>query len=336
MGDIGQRVGALPPMPPVGVVSLSQVGRFYGSVRWAWPEWLPVGHVTLVVGPQGTGKSYLAASLAAALSGRAGMWPDGCPLDGWETGPVVLVDTEEMRGSYAERLAKMGVSDGDVLLPSPTGDPTYTPRLPRDIEMLEQVTRERRCRAVIVDSLSGGHDLDENSAAMRQVLQSLVSMAGQLQVPVIAVHHTRKRSVFESVRLSLDRVRGSSTITQFCRSVIGVYRLDDNNSSPSRVESLKSSFGKAPEPFGFAITDDGLVFGDAPEEDKPPTAVDRAAEFLEAQLRRQPQRYSDLLDQADRHGVSKNSLYRARARLSVVTVDGLWALPKVSTHGNRE
>jgi RecA-family ATPase len=334
MGDnIGQRVGEL---PQVGILSLSQVGRFYGAVRWAWPEWVPVGHVTLMVGPQGTGKSYLAASLAASMTGRLATWPDGCPLDGWKPGPVVLADTEEMRGATVQRMVAMGVRDGDVLFPSPDGDPAYIPRLPEDADLLARIARDQRCSAVVVDSLSGGHGLDENSAAMRQVLQSLVSMAGRLQVPVVAVHHTRKRSVFEPVRLSLDRVRGSSTITQFCRSVVGVYRLTDDASAPSRVESLKSSFAKPPEPFGFGITDDGLVFGDAPEEERAMTATDRAVEFLEVELRREPQRYSDLLSKAEAEGISKNTLYRARERLRVVTLNGLWALPMSSTHGKWE
>jgi len=316
--------------------SLSAISRFYGNVRWAWPQWVPVGHVTLLVGPQVVGKSYLAANLAACFAGRVKTWPDGCTVDGWQPGPVVLADTEEMRGATVERLLAMGVRDGDVFFPAPGGDLTYVPRLPDDVGLLAHLAEEHDCQGIIVDSLSGGHTLDENSAAMREVLQSLVALAGRLQIPVIAVHHARKRSTFEPVRLTLDRVRGSSTITQFCRSVIGVYRLVDDPMAPSRVESLKSSFGKPPEPFGFTITDDGMVFGDAPEEEKPMTMTDRAVDSLEAQLRRQPQRYTELLPKAEAEGISKNTLYRARERLRVFTLDGIWGLPTSSTHGKWE
>lgn len=318
-------------------VTLADIRTFYGSVRMAWPGWIPAGHVSLIVGPESAGKSYLAAYLAATFAGRLPTWPDGAQFDG-VPGPVVLVDTEEMRGAYAERVVAPGVGDDDILaLSTPDRSACYTPTLPRDLGLLEDLAAERKCSAVVVDSLSGGHALDENSAAMRTLLQGLVGLAGRLRVPVIAVHHTRKRSTMEPVRLSLNRVRGSSTITQFCRSVVAVYRIDeDNPEAPSRVESLKFSFGKPPEPFGFTITDDGMEFHEAPEEERPMTATDRAAEFLRVELRRRPQRYTELLQRGEAQGVSRWSMYQARDALGVVVVNGFWSLSTTRTPEQQE
>jgi hypothetical protein len=185
-----------------------------------------------------------------------------------------------------------------------------------------------KASAVLIDSLSGGHVLDENSAAMRLLLQKLVALAGGLQRPVIVNHHARKRSQFEAIKLTLDRIRGSSAISQFCRSVVGLYRLEENNMlAPVRVEMLKPSFCKPPEPFGFTITDNGLEFHEAPEEERPMTAKDRACDFLLAELDKEPQRYADLVRKAAEHGIAERTLYRAREALRIVTYNGYWGLP---------
>lgn len=65
---------------PAGFVTLAQVGAFYGSVKWAWPDWIPSGHVTMVAGPQGTGKSYLLAYLAGVFVERFPLGPMERPL----------------------------------------------------------------------------------------------------------------------------------------------------------------------------------------------------------------------------------------------------------------
>jgi len=207
-----ESVGDPNAAPPF--VSLSTVRSYYGAVRWAWPAWLPIGHVTLIAGPQGVGKSYLAAHLIAALTGHVESWPNGTSLAD-ARGPVMLLDTEAMRGSYAERLAPYDVGDEDLVFPSPDGDPAYTPRLPDDMAMIEQIAGQLKAQAVILDSLSGGHSLDENGAEMRAILRPLVALAGRRQIAVLVVHHANKRSQFETARLTLDRVRGSSTISQF-------------------------------------------------------------------------------------------------------------------------
>jgi len=311
------------PSPGLAYRTQAEIRRAFGSVSWCWPGWIPVGHVTMIAGPQGVGKSFLAASLIAVIGGVVTRWPDRVGLTDQKTGCAVLCDTEEMRGVYAERLAALGAHEVFVC----PGDVHYVPKLPDDLETVRELAVSLDAAAVVVDSLSGGHCLDENSAAMRSVLQELVALAGALQLPVIVVHHTRKRSQLESVKLTLDRVRGSSAITQFCRSVIGCYRLDDGNDGPVRVEVLKSSFCKPPDPFGFTISDAGLCFCEAPELDKPMSATDRAAEWLRMELQREPQSAAGLIAKAKAELISERTLYRARDRLGIVTHDGLWALP---------
>lgn len=309
---------------PVEHRTLEEIRAYFGDVQWAWPGWIPVGHLTLIAGAQGEGKSYLAARLAASVTGCTEEWPDGLhfgELEGWAAerlpGRVLLVETEEMRGVYAERWERMGVKAPWVIFGP--GDETHLPDLLGEAEEIERLAHEEAVEAIIVDSLSGGHGLKETGAEMRQLLKRYSAMAGRLNIPVIVVHHVRKKRELESTQVTLDRVRGSTTITQFCRSVIALHRLEDGDqTSPVRVESIKSTFCAPPEPFGFTVTDRGLVFGEAPEAIRPVTQQDKAADLLLTLLKSGPVASSKLYEEAEGAGISKRTLKIAKKNLGVV------------------
>lgn len=312
---------------PQPVLTWAQVAKVFGSVTWAWPRWVPRGHLTLIVGPQGTGKSFLAARLIGCLTGDLEEWPDGAPVEGG--GPVLLVETEQMRGDYADRMRALGVDLHHVFHPSE--DVYDVLSLPRDLERLRLRAEFVNATAIVIDSLSGGNSMDENSAEMRHVLAGLAGLAARLAIPVIAVHHLRKRSQFEPDRPDLDRVRGSSTITQFARSVLALWRPEGGPDGPVRVEPLKCTFCKPPEALGFEITGDGLVFGEAPEEARQETERERAADFLLAMLEDGPRAAAALREEAELAGYSWSTVRRAKDALRIVSVrrDGrwLWSLP---------
>lgn len=302
--------------------NLADLRKYFGNVSWAWRNWIPVGHITLLAGETGIGKSWLMACLMAALTGDAS-WPDRARAK--NSCKVLLVETEAFRGPYAERLAALGVPDEAVI--TPHNDPTFIPDFQKDEKLILETARKYRCGAISVDSLSGGHGLDENSAEMRRILRTLGNWAAALSIPLIACHHTRKKGIFESQRVTLDRIRGSSTITQFCRSVVGLWKPNPGPTKSVRVEVVKSNFCKPPRAFGFTISDAGLTFCEPPEELRDVTAVDKAAEFLSRELQESPQIYSALSEKAEPLGISKDSLYRAKGNLEVITVDGKWHLP---------
>ena len=315
------------PMDVVSHTTLDEVSRYFRAVQWVWPGWIPSGHVTMIVGPQGVGKSYLAAYLMGALSGHVDEWPDGAPA---EPIPrlVLLLDTEEFRGEYAQRLMAMSVPVDSVILPGRV--PTEIPRIPRDLGGIRALAIYKRCAGIIIDSLSGAHGLEENSANMRSILQALVLAAGELRTPIIVVHHTRKRNPLERDVITLDRVRGSSTITQFCRSVIGLQRVGQGRDAAVRVESLKNSFAPPPEPFGFRISDEGLRFCDVPDAGGSTAMIDQAMDFLQAELADGPVHLAPLVAKGEEQGLTRSTLYRARRRLGLVSSKGWWALPQKS------
>jgi len=99
-----------------------------------------------------------------------------------------------MRGEYVTRMTNFKVKDDRVLFPiEEKDDPTYTVNLIMDMDLVEATANKNNCVAIIIDSLSGGHDLDEKSDNMRRILKILGNMAGRIQKPVIVAHHPRKK-----------------------------------------------------------------------------------------------------------------------------------------------
>ena len=328
---------ALQGTGPVEHRTMAEIRGFFGDVTWAWPRWIPTSHLTLIVGTQGCGKSYLAARLVATFTGHIERWPDGTEFQGLPhndemPAKVLLVETEELRGVYAERLEKMNVGEHWVIFGP--GDETHIPDLLREADQVERLARDEEVGAIIVDSLSGGHELKENSTEMRKLLKRYAAMASRLHIAVLLVHHVRKRGELEPTKVTLDRVRGSSTITQFCRSVIALYRLEEGDqTAPVRMECIKSTFCAPAQPMGFVITGAGLEFCDAPEPAREESQLDRACELLLALLRDGPVASIKLQEEADGAGVSWDTMKRAKRRLGVVARrDGkekrwYWALP---------
>ena len=311
-------------------VGLSKMKDFYGSVQWSWKQWIPQGMLTMFVGPQASGKSFLMTSLIAVFTGVEPTWPDGKLYTG-ETGHVILAETEGMRAEYIERLHVAEIPPNLVRFPIPPDEHiTYATNLAVDLTGIVALAKDLNAVAIIVDSLSGGHKLSEKSDEMRLLLQPLSQAAGVLQIPIILVHHPRKKSPSEAPKITIDRARGSSTITQFCRSVVGVYRLVDDLTAPVRMEVVKANLSKPPKPLGFIITGAGPEFTNAPRAEKTFTRIDEAAEFLMEQLADGPKKYTALLKAGEPFGITKGPLYSARERIGVIADTKVgWQLPTI-------
>ena len=294
------------------------------DVEWAWQPWLPKGLLTLLVGAPGSGKSALALSLAAAVI-RGESWPDGRPGPGG--GKVTWAETEAAQAVNLERAKAWGLPLDQVIIPG-LGDPLADLLLDQDEgwEALERATHRPGMELVIVDSLRGAFRGDENSSDCVQLLTKLAALARNAQLPVLVTHHLRKKSMFDDEKIQLDRVRGSSVITQLARVVWAIDRPDPYLPDHVRLFMIKNNVARFPEPVGFEISAQGVIFGEAPEEPQQESQRDKAADLLLTLLREEPVLASEVYAEGEGAAIGKNTLKRAKKALGVVAVrkEGHW------------
>ncbi len=303
-----------------------------GAVAWAWPGWLPVGFLSILAGEQETGKSALALRIAGSL--LAGYpWPDGQPCQ-TEPGAVLWCEAEAGQGINRDRAVAWGLPVDRIL--SPLSDPLADFRLdnPEHVKSLQIAAGDLGVKAVILDSLSGAHGRRENDSEMVSVIKTLAEIARNSGKPILLTHHLRKRSLLDvgDDGPSLERIRGSGSITQTARSVWTLDRPDPNLPERRRLTVVKCNLtGQKPKPLGFTIDDGGLTFGPAPEPPKEETQLDRAIELLQTLLDAGPMAATAIEQEAAGAAVSWATVRRAKESLHIVPrrLNGrwLWALP---------
>ena len=301
-----------------------------GSIQWTWPNWLPKGFLTLIASQPGVGKSGLALRIASSIiTGLS--WPDGAPYEE-ELGAVLWCESEAAQAINLSRAVEWNIPLDKLVLP-PLEDPITQVRLdnPDHKEAIKYEASKEDIKLIIVDSLRGCYRGDENTSESIEVVMWLAELARDLNKPILLTHHLRKQAGHEKGMITLDRVRGSSAIAQPARVVWGMDAPNSEQTESKRLYVIKSNIGEYPEALGFSITKKGIEFGDAPEEQKKETLLDRAKDNLSALLNKQPQPASFLYNFFEEEGISKRTVERAKQELKVVAFkrEGkwFWSLP---------
>ena len=295
-------------------------------LSWAWDQWLLRGMLTMIVAEQQMGKSLVALRIAACYL-RGDPWPDGTRFAGPPDGKLLWCEAESSQGLNLRRAQDWGLPIDRIL--SPLDDPLDDLLLqdPDHIERVESFALRPDVALVVVDSLSGANQARENDSSMMHVVKRLADIARDTGKPVILTHHLRKRSLTDSDRITLDRIRGSGAIVQPAR-VVWALDQPDANSDTRRLSVLKNNISPASgiPAIGVDITDSGLVFGDAPEEPRQETLKEKAADMLLSLLRKGPRRSTDLQAEIEGAGLSWYAAKRAKKALGVVAMrqDGVW------------
>ncbi len=303
-----------------------------GPIRYDWPGWLAQAFFTLVVAASGVGKSLLL--LRIALCYLLGLpWPDGTPFSG-EVGKVVWAETEGAQGLNLQRAKAWGAPLASFLTPFPDPLESVILENPDHRAQVQAIAEREDVRAVFVDSLSGGSAAPENKGEMLRSVLWLAELARDTGKPVLCSHHLRKARENErdpKWAVTLDAVRGHSSIVQPARLVWALDLPGGPGCDVRRLSMLKHSMGALAEPFGMVINPDGgLTFGPAPDEPDT-TALGIAKRFLLGWLDREPQEAGATEEEAEGRGISRASLRRAKDVLGVVSIKRgaawYWGLP---------
>lgn len=238
---------------------------------WLWPLYIPRGHLTVVVGQPGSGKSTFVQDLTRRLSlGRK--WPDDSPIT--EKGKTLWIDAEGAKSIISDRLKKWEMNPDDFIIPRQAdiyADFTLTPEASTQIKAILELHKPK---LVVLDCLTGVHAREEKSAqGMKPVMDEFKEWAALFNCAVIIVHHINKENpAFRAPKITLDRIRGTSHIAASVRSACAVDKTQSYNSQHSnneqihRVYQIKNNLAQViEEPLYFTISDKGVSYIKQPD-----------------------------------------------------------------------
>ncbi|RFU46783.1 AAA family ATPase [Paraburkholderia sp. DHOC27] len=217
-------------------------------VLWLWPDWLPVGKLTVLAGSAGTGKTTLALALAAVVT-HGGQWPDvtGCGC----CGQVLMWSSEDdPADTLVPRLMAAGADLSKVHFVGSVAkaDGELAPFDPaRDLPLLsERIARMDGARLLIVDPVLSAIGGDAHRANdVRRDLQPLVDLAARHGCAVIGISHFSKGSKGNA---PVERVIGSQAFGALARMVL----VTAKEEGTERRILARAKSNIAPDDGGFA------------------------------------------------------------------------------------
>lgn len=194
---------------------MSMVAKLVAGVKFLVSGWIPFGMLTMIVGPPGIGKSafVLYALVRPIVMGLNWFNLTRGPRQGY----VLWCDTEGTGAITVQRLNDWKIPAEWIKVPF-EDDPLMPINLTNDehVAHLRAVILKFETQLVVIDSLRGAQDGDENSSRMSTILQKLAVIAEQTGAAIVIIHHTRKMGVDEEI--TADSSRGSNAIYAMVRS----------------------------------------------------------------------------------------------------------------------
>lgn len=255
------------------------------SVTWLWDSWIPNGFLTMIVGAPSSGKSYFTLSLVRVLLG-GGDWPDGTKHE--KPGPdteVLWIETEGGEAMNRERATTLGIDLARITTihtPETLGQPIDFAKSEQLLHMIERA-KHSRTALVVIDSLSGGHTVNENESASGKIVQSIAQIATASGKPVLLVHHTNKAS-FKTTEPHMADARGSGSQLQYPRVILNVD--EPAVDGLRRVTCTKNNLREKPGPVGFRFSKEGISWCEAPFPDSAGAKVAEQRRLRDAEIQR--------------------------------------------------
>ena len=313
------------------------------DVAWLWPQWIPRGTLTFMVGEPGVGKSSISWDLLARLTSGA-RWPDGSTS---APGRGLIVSGEDhLANRIVPQLKHYGadMSRLDSIDANGATAGGRALRLDRDCGLLEAHVRDSGTDFVVIDPLDAFlGDVNPNyGSEIRTITSGLAGMAARTGAAVIVLHHFNKAEKGSLV----NRVAGSIDIVGAARTVL--YVVEDPSDARRRAMFVsKSNLGQNSRAILYQQDIEGrLLWSPAPDDfdwrksmsARKDGVVEEAEAFLKVLMQENDGevRSSLALDQAKDAGISKHALDKAKASLGIRSgkrggANGYWAFCSLSS-----
>lgn len=335
-----EREGYAKPEPPsLRLVLTSAADIAPLPVRWGWEDRIPAGHVGLIPGREGIGKSLLLTWLIAQIT-RGGLPGAFCGTPR----PVFYCATEDSwQHTIVPRLIAAG-ADREMVYRVEVESIETSMRIeltmPRDCDLVAAEVKRLDVAMIALDPLMSviDHSIDTyNDRDMRTVLEPLGRLADETGCMIVGLAHFNKNAGDDPLNL----VTGSRAFTAVVRSVIAVARDPDAEDGGCVVSQVKNNLGRLDLPSLTYVVKGATVEtseGDArvgrlhftgesarsvrdilAEAGNGAERTERAEciEWLRQELIAGPQRTKEIEPAGKERGFSQRTQWRARKQLGV-------------------
>jgi len=317
------------------------------KIDWLWPNRIPVGRLSLLVGRPGAGKSFLTCDLAARIS-KGEPWPDGSKN---VEGSVMFITTEDdpndtirpRLDAHNANVSKIHLLRG-INVQKPNAEPDESAFTLKDVDQLAEAVRQvKDCRLVVIDPIGsfGGKGIDfHKDNEVRSLLTPVIRIAESHGIALLVVMHRRKaESMFAD-----DTAMGSTAFTGLARAV---WHLSSDPDDPARRLLVPGKCNQSAQPTGMAFTIEGdpvrlewdpdpveVTADDALSRERNGSgghsAVDEAVDWLRTALSGGPRPSKELEEEARKNKISGKTLERAKKEIGVESRPGGYRKPWIS------
>jgi len=334
---LGSKTAVMDISKQAQIVSLDQVT--VSDIDWLWPDYIPMGMLTLLVGDPSAAKSFLTLFIAAAVSSGLN-WPTAACHGGLSgeakrarPGSVLLLNNEDSPEKII--LPRLKALNADLskikMIPSVCRRDKFGAEftdffnITTDLLILQKaISQIPDLKLIIIDPLTAFIGYNHKGSYLRTALFPLIELARKLNIAVLGVMHLTKTGSANA----LYRPIGGLSVTAAAKTICLVSSIPNGRNPQRRLFIPVKNIFDNPPALAFEIKNNSLIFEDKPvnipseavlcHKDYQTPERDRAVEWLTNLLedgRGLPVKEIEKL--AASEGIKEHTLRRAREKMYI-------------------